>query len=199
VFLHTRTLHSFSKITTRLKKTAQIANSTTLLYRRSHSGNVWPAVWAERFENNQEADWRGKVKKCPEEEASENAPTLTRPDSNIIFLQDNMEWLKAGGKRFHNISEIKGRIGRMRARWKEGLEASIDKKCNNSQEQEEFVSTCSQTAWVRISCTYVCCYPVFIHELFHCTVSKLLIRKRYYVRFLIPVFTVQVAKLVQFM
>jgi hypothetical protein len=35
-------------------------------------------------------------------------------------------------------------------------------------------------------------------ELFHCTVPKLLIRKRYYVLFLIPVFIVQVTKLVQF-
>jgi hypothetical protein len=31
-----------------------------------------------------------------------------------------------------------------------------------------------------------------------CTVPKLLIRKRYYVLFLIPVFIVQVTKLVQF-
>jgi hypothetical protein len=35
-------------------------------------------------------------------------------------------------------------------------------------------------------------------ELFHCTVPKLLIRKRYYVLFLIPVFTAQVTMLVQF-
>jgi hypothetical protein len=35
-------------------------------------------------------------------------------------------------------------------------------------------------------------------ELFHYTVPKLLIRKRYYVLFLIPVFIVQVTKLVQF-
>jgi hypothetical protein len=35
-------------------------------------------------------------------------------------------------------------------------------------------------------------------ELFHCTVPKLLIRKRYYVLFLLPVFIVQVTKLVQF-
>jgi hypothetical protein len=35
-------------------------------------------------------------------------------------------------------------------------------------------------------------------ELFHCTVPKLFIRKRYYVLFLIPVFIVQVTKLVQF-
>jgi hypothetical protein len=32
----------------------------------------------------------------------------------------------------------------------------------------------------------------------HCTLPKLLIRKRYYVLFLIPVFIVQVTKLVQF-
>jgi hypothetical protein len=37
-----------------------------------------------------------------------------------------------------------------------------------------------------------------LEDLFHCTVSKLLIRKRYYVLFLIPVFIVQVTKLVQF-
>jgi hypothetical protein len=35
-------------------------------------------------------------------------------------------------------------------------------------------------------------------QLFHYTVAKLLIRKRYYVMFLIPVFIVQVTKLVQF-
>jgi hypothetical protein len=35
-------------------------------------------------------------------------------------------------------------------------------------------------------------------QLFHCTVPKLLIRKRYYVLFLISVFIVQVTKLVQF-
>jgi hypothetical protein len=35
-------------------------------------------------------------------------------------------------------------------------------------------------------------------ELFHCTVPKLSIRKRYYVPFLIPMFIVQVTKLVQF-
>jgi hypothetical protein len=35
-------------------------------------------------------------------------------------------------------------------------------------------------------------------EIFHCTVPKLLLRKRYYVLFLIPLFIVQVTKLVQF-
>jgi hypothetical protein len=35
-------------------------------------------------------------------------------------------------------------------------------------------------------------------ELFHCTVPKLLIRKRYYVLLLLPIFIVQVTKLVQF-
>jgi uncharacterized membrane protein len=35
-------------------------------------------------------------------------------------------------------------------------------------------------------------------KLFHCTVPKLLITKIYYVLFLIPVFIVQVTKLVQF-
>jgi hypothetical protein len=35
-------------------------------------------------------------------------------------------------------------------------------------------------------------------ELFHCTVPKLVMRKRYYVLFLIPVFIVQVTKLVRF-
>jgi hypothetical protein len=35
-------------------------------------------------------------------------------------------------------------------------------------------------------------------ELFHCTVPKLLVRKRYYILILIPVFIVQVAKLGQF-
>jgi hypothetical protein len=35
-------------------------------------------------------------------------------------------------------------------------------------------------------------------ELFYCTVSKSLVRKRYYVLFLIPVFIVQNTKLMQF-
>jgi hypothetical protein len=35
-------------------------------------------------------------------------------------------------------------------------------------------------------------------EVFHCTVAKLLIRKRCYVLFLLSVFVVQVTKLVQF-
>jgi hypothetical protein len=35
-------------------------------------------------------------------------------------------------------------------------------------------------------------------ELFHCIVPKLLIRKRYYIPFLIPVFIIQVIELVQF-
>jgi hypothetical protein len=35
-------------------------------------------------------------------------------------------------------------------------------------------------------------------EIFHSTISNSLIRKRYDVLFLIPVFSVQVAKLVQF-
>jgi hypothetical protein len=35
-------------------------------------------------------------------------------------------------------------------------------------------------------------------ELFHCTVPELLIKKNYYILFLIPVFIVQVTKLVQF-
>jgi hypothetical protein len=88
-----------------------------------------------RFEKNQEADWRDEAKKCPEEEASENALTPTRSDGDIIFLQDNMNWLKAGGKRFHNILEIKGRIERIRIRWKEGFEANINKKFPNSQKE----------------------------------------------------------------
>jgi hypothetical protein len=47
-------------------------------------------------------------------------------------------------------------------------------------------------------CTCVLFRTVSEIELFHCTVPKLLIRKRYYVMFLIPVFSVQVTKLVQF-
>jgi hypothetical protein len=47
-------------------------------------------------------------------------------------------------------------------------------------------------------CTYVVFRTVSEIELFHCTVPKLLIRKRYYILFLIPVFIVQVTKLVQF-
>jgi hypothetical protein len=47
-------------------------------------------------------------------------------------------------------------------------------------------------------CTCVLFRSVSKIELFHCTVPKLLIRKRYYLLFLIPVFIVQVTKLVQF-
>jgi hypothetical protein len=47
-------------------------------------------------------------------------------------------------------------------------------------------------------CTCVLFRTVSQIELFHCTVPKLLIRKRYYVLFLMPVFIVQVTKLVQF-
>jgi hypothetical protein len=43
---------------------------------------------------------------------------------------------------------------------------------------------------------HIACYWKFF--LMHCTVPKLLIRKRYYLLFLIPVFIVQVTKLVQF-
>jgi hypothetical protein len=39
---------------------------------------------------------------------------------------------------------------------------------------------------------------VFQIEKFHCAVPNFLIRKRYYVLFLIPVFIVQVTKMVQF-
>jgi hypothetical protein len=47
-------------------------------------------------------------------------------------------------------------------------------------------------------CTCVLFQTVSEIELFHRTVPKLLIRNRYYVLFLMPVFTVQVTKLVQF-
>jgi hypothetical protein len=47
-------------------------------------------------------------------------------------------------------------------------------------------------------CTCVLFRAVSVIELFHCTVPKLLVRRRYYVLFLIPVFIVQVTKLVQF-
>jgi hypothetical protein len=46
--------------------------------------------------------------------------------------------------------------------------------------------------------TYVLLRTVSEIELFECTVAELLTRKRYYVLFLIPVFIVQVTKLVQF-
>jgi hypothetical protein len=48
---------------------------------------------------------------------------------------------------------------------------------------------------------YIYMYPILTVseiELFHCTVPKLLIRKRYYVLLLISVFIVQVTKMVQF-
>jgi hypothetical protein len=47
-------------------------------------------------------------------------------------------------------------------------------------------------------CTCVLFRKVSEIELFHCTVPKLLIRKRYYVLFLIAAFIVQVRNLVQF-
>jgi hypothetical protein len=47
-------------------------------------------------------------------------------------------------------------------------------------------------------CTCVLFRAVSEIELFHCMVPKLLIRKSYYVLFPIPVFIVQVTKLVQF-
>jgi hypothetical protein len=47
-------------------------------------------------------------------------------------------------------------------------------------------------------CTCVLFRTISKIELFHSTVIKLLIRKRYYILFLIPVFIVQVTKLVQF-
>jgi hypothetical protein len=47
-------------------------------------------------------------------------------------------------------------------------------------------------------CTCVLFRTVSEIELFHCTVPNLLIRKRYYVLFLILVFIVHVTKLVQF-
>jgi hypothetical protein len=49
-------------------------------------------------------------------------------------------------------------------------------------------------------CIYTCVpfRTVSERKIFHCTVRKLLIRKRYYVLLLIPVFIVQVTKLVQF-
>jgi hypothetical protein len=46
---------------------------------------------------------------------------------------------------------------------------------------------------------YMCPLPNFSEiEIFHCTVLKLLIRKRYYVLSLMPVFIVQATKLIQF-
>jgi hypothetical protein len=47
-------------------------------------------------------------------------------------------------------------------------------------------------------CTCVLLRKVSVIELFHCTVPKLLVRKRYCVLFLTPVFIVQLTKLVQF-
>jgi hypothetical protein len=51
---------------------------------------------------------------------------------------------------------------------------------------------------VYMYCTCVLFRPISETELFHYTVPKLLIWKRYYILFLIPVFIVQVTKLVQF-
>jgi hypothetical protein len=46
--------------------------------------------------------------------------------------------------------------------------------------------------------SYMCPILNRFRGIFHCTVPKLLIRKRYYVLFLMPIFIVQVTKLVQF-
>jgi hypothetical protein len=51
---------------------------------------------------------------------------------------------------------------------------------------------------IKCMCTGVLSRTVSEIETFHCTVPKLLIRKRYYVVFLTPVFIVQVIKLVLF-
>jgi hypothetical protein len=50
-----------------------------------------------------------------------------------------------------------------------------------------------KSVYVRVSYS-----ELFPREIFYCAVPKLLIRKRYYVLFLIPVFIVQLTKLVQF-
>jgi hypothetical protein len=47
-------------------------------------------------------------------------------------------------------------------------------------------------------CTCVIFRTVSERDLFHCIDAKLLIRRRHYVLFLLPVFIVQVTKLVQF-
>jgi hypothetical protein len=49
-----------------------------------------------------------------------------------------------------------------------------------------------------LKCTCALFRTVSKIQIFHCTVPKLMIRKRYYVLFLIPIFTVQVKKLVPF-
>jgi hypothetical protein len=68
--------------------------------------------------------------------------------------------------------------------------------------QEEKSIFWEVTVSVILSKKYICTCVLFRTvseiELFHCTVPKLLIRKTYYLRFLIPVFTVQVTKLVQY-
>jgi hypothetical protein len=53
-----------------------------------------------------------------------------------------------------------------------------------------------KSAYVRGTC--VLFRTVSDIELFHCTFPKLFIRKRHYVLFLLPVFIVEVTKLVQF-
>jgi hypothetical protein len=47
-------------------------------------------------------------------------------------------------------------------------------------------------------CTCVPFLTVSEIQLFHCTIPNLLVRKRYYVLFLIPVFIVQVTRLILF-
>jgi hypothetical protein len=67
--------------------------------------------------------------------------------------------------------------------WKAILSAILSKK-----KKKEVVYMCTRVLFRTVSEI----------ELFHRTLPKLLIRKRYYVLFLIPVFIVQVTKLVQF-
>jgi hypothetical protein len=49
----------------------------------------------------------------------------------------------------------------------------------------------------KCTCTRVLMWTVFVIELFHSTVRKFLIGKIYYVLFLMPVFVVQLSRLVQ--
>jgi hypothetical protein len=62
------------------------------------------------------------------------------------------------------------------------------------------IHTMKIIAWGKYAtiCTWVLFRTIFEIELIHCIVPEMLTRKRYYVLFVIPVFIIQVTKLIQF-
>jgi hypothetical protein len=69
-----------------------------------------------------------------------------------------------------------------------------DNICNMTQEEGAISWEATGSIFLSKKCICICIYVLFrtvsVLELFHCTVAKLLIRKRYYILFLIPLFIV---------